>query len=88
MLNYFELKNSKISLKWCKIVCIQYLILLLFILFEEIKHAVSSTFEAENRLFHKHAEAQLKKVRAYKKKVYWVSDKSGIRYLIRQVSGI
>ena len=25
-------------------------------------------FEAENRLFHKHAEAQLKKVRAYKKK--------------------
>ena len=27
-----------------------------------------STFEAENRLFHKHAEAQLKKVRAYKKK--------------------
>ena len=31
------------------------------------KHELS-TFEAENRLFHKHAEAQLKKVRAYKKK--------------------
>ena len=27
-----------------------------------------STFEAENRLFCNHAEAQLKKVRAYKKK--------------------
>ena len=32
-----------------------------------IKHALS-TFEAENRLFHKHSEAQPKKVRAYKKK--------------------
>ena len=35
-----------------------------------------STFEAENRLFHKHAEAQLKKVRAYKKKrVYFYAFK-------------
>ena len=36
-------------------------------LFKIIKHALS-TFEAVIRLFHKHAEAQLKKVRAYKKK--------------------
>ena len=40
---------------------------LYFLHFKVIKHALS-TFEAENRLFHKHAEAQLKKVRAYKKK--------------------
>ena len=31
-----------------------------------IEHALSM-FEAENRSFHKHTEAQLKKVRAYKK---------------------
>ena len=46
-----------------------YIIYNVFILFvvQSNKHALS-TFEAENRLFHKHAEAQLKKVRAYKKK--------------------
>ena len=32
-----------------------------------IKHTLS-TFEAENRLFYKHSEAQPKKVRTYKKK--------------------
>ena len=33
------------------------------------------TFEAENRLFHKHAEAKLKKVRDHRKKsAYSVAD--------------
>ena len=35
-------------------------------------------FEAEDRLFYKHAEAQLKKVRAYKKKVYYLSSFLGL----------
>ena len=42
-----------------------------FLWFNVNKHALS-TFEAENRLFHKHAGVQLKKVRTYKKNsVYW-----------------
>ena len=61
------------------IVCIQiYTFFTVFrlSLFKIIKHALS-TFEAENRPFHKHAEAQLKKVRAYKKKkVYLFSPSS------------
>ena len=35
-----------------------------------ILHCVLSTFEAENRLFHNYAEAQLKKSLLIKKSVY------------------
>ena len=52
-------------------ICIQvYIILYYFCSFCVKKLSTHlSTFEAENSLFHKHAEAQLKKVRAYKKKI-------------------